>query len=95
MEWSLKNKESSKLKSGRWLSPLVGDQKRVGRDMIVVIEIIAGRLMRHALTRQGCQRQIVTVLETNKGLPSGATGCQLEVGLTGSNEYSKQAAAYR
>ena len=33
--------------------PLVGDDNRVGGDMIVVVEIIIGRLMREALTRQG------------------------------------------
>ena len=34
-------------------SPLVGDNKGVGGDMIVVVEIITtSRLMRDALTRQ-------------------------------------------
>ena len=61
--------------------------------MIVVVEIIAGRLMREALKIQGCQ--LVTMLETNKGLPSGVTGPQLKSQLTGTNEYSKQTAAYR
>ena len=75
------------------LSPLVGDHNRVGGDMIVVVEIIAGQLMREALTRKGCQ--LVTMLETNKGLPSGDVGCQLETQLTGSNKYSRQTAAYR
>ena len=36
-----------------WPLPLVGDDNRVSGDMIVVVEIIIGRLMREALTRQG------------------------------------------
>ena len=39
--------------------------------------------------------QLVTILETNRSLPSGAKGCHLETQLTGSNEYSKDTAAYR
>ena len=38
-----------------WLSPLIGGNKRVGGDMIAVVEIITGRLMRDALTKQGCR----------------------------------------
>ena len=59
------------------------------RDMIVVVtvEIIAGWQM-GALTRQWCQ--LVTMLEANKGLPSGITGCQLETQLTRNNERSNR-----
>ena len=74
-------------------SPLVGDHNRVGGDMIVDVEIIAGRTMRDALTRRDCQ--LVTVLETNNDLPSGANGSQLKTQLTGSKDYSKKTAAYR
>ena len=34
---------------------MVGDHDRVGRDMIVVVEIIGGRLMREAFTRERSQ----------------------------------------
>ena len=44
-----------------WPSPLVGDYNRVGGDIIVVVEIIIGRLMRNALTRQGCQLDTTNV----------------------------------
>ena len=60
------------------------------RDMIVVVtavEIIAGWQM-GALTRQWCQ--LVTMLEANKGLPSGIIGCQLETQLTRNNERSNR-----
>ena len=63
MEWSLRNKESSELNSEKWLSPLVGDHNRVCRDMIVVVEVITGRLMRDALKRQGCQLVTINVRE--------------------------------
>ena len=58
--------------------------------MIVIVEIIAGRLMRETLTRQECQ--LVAMLETNKG--SGAISCHLETQLTESNECAKQTVAY-
>ena len=45
--------------------------------MIFVVKIIAGRLMRHALRRQGCQH-VTNMLGRNKGLPSGPTGSHLE-----------------
>jgi hypothetical protein len=45
--------------------------------MIVIVEIIAGRLMRDALTRQGCQF-VTIMLGKNKDLPSGPTGSHLE-----------------
>ena len=48
--------------------------------MVVVVEIIAGGLMRDALTRRGCQ--LVTILEMNKDLPSGVTGFHLKTKLT-------------
>ena len=80
-------KGSSIFSGERRPSPLVGDHDRVGRDMIVVVEIVAGRLMREALPRQTCQ--FVIVLETNNGLPRGVTGFHLEAQLTGSNEYPK------
>ena len=41
MEQSLRNEESTRLNIGRWLSPLVGDHKRIGGDIIVVVDIIA------------------------------------------------------
>jgi hypothetical protein len=40
-----------KSNSGRWLSPLVGDHNRIGGDMIIVVEIIAGQQMREALKK--------------------------------------------
>ena len=55
---------------------MVGDHSRVGRDMIAVVEIIACRLMRDALTRQGCQ--FVTTNVWKKQGPSGPTGSHLE-----------------
>ena len=69
------------------INVLVRDHNRVNRDMIVVVEVIAGRQMRDALTKQGCQ--LVTMLKTNKGLPNGATASHLEIQLMGSNEHSK------
>jgi hypothetical protein len=49
MEKSLRNEEKFKIEQR--LSPLVGDHKRVNGDMIIVVEIIAGRLMRETLKR--------------------------------------------
>ena len=43
---------------------MVGDHNRVSGDMIVVVEIIAGRLMRGALTRQAYQ--LVTIKNVRK-----------------------------
>ena len=89
----LRNKESSIFINGRRPSPLIRDHNRVGGDIIVIVEIIAGGLMRAALRRQGCR--LVAMLETNKSLPSGNTGFHLKIQLKGSNESSKQTAAYR
>ena len=72
MEQSLRKKKYLVV---RWPLPLVGDHDRVGRNMIVVVEIIAGWLMRNALTRQECQ--LATMLEMNKGIPRGVTGFHL------------------
>ena len=72
---------------------MVCDRNRVGRHMIVVVEIVISQLMWEALTRQGCQ--LFTMLETNKSLPSGVTGSHLKTELTGQNEYLRQTAAYR
>ena len=58
---------------------MVGDQNRVGRDMIAIVEIVAGRLMRYALTREG-HRLVTLLVGKIEGLPSGATGCHLEEG---------------
>ena len=51
----------------------------------------AGRLDEISMTTW----QLVTMLETNKGLPSGNIGCHLETKLTGRNEYLMQTPAYR
>ena len=53
--------------SGRWLSPLVRDHNRIGRDMIVVVKIIAGRLVREALKRYECQLATI-MLKKEQGL---------------------------
>ena len=45
--------------------------------MIVVVEIIAGRLMRNALKRERCQL-VAIMFERNEDLPSGNTGFHLE-----------------
>ena len=63
------------------VSPLVGDYNRVGRDMIIVVEIIAGRLMRDALTRKNVNL-LSSMLGRNKDLLSGATGSHLEEAKT-------------
>ena len=57
-------------------SPLVGDYNRICGDMIAIVEVIAGRPMRAALRRQGCQH--LTIFKTNKDLPRGFTGFHLE-----------------
>ena len=64
------------------ISPLVRDHNRIGRDMIVGVEIITSRLVREALTRYECQ--LVTIM-LEKDLPSGNTGFHLEKQLTQSN----------
>jgi hypothetical protein len=50
--------------------------------MIVIVEIIAGRLMRGAL---GCQ--YFTIGRNEQGIPRGITGFHLETQSMGSNEY--------
>ena len=94
MEKSLRNEESSKLNM-RWLSPLVGDHNRVGGNMIVMVDIIAGQPTRAPLTKQGCQLVTLIEMPVNKDLPSGNTGFHLEIQLRGSNEHPKKTAAYR
>jgi hypothetical protein len=46
--------------------------------MVIVVEIIPGRLMRDGLARQGCQLAI-KMSRRNKGLPNGPIGSHLEV----------------
>ena len=58
------SEENSKLSSGRLSSPFVEDNNRFGGDMIVLVEIIAGRLMRNAFTRKGLQLVIKNVRKT-------------------------------
>jgi hypothetical protein len=69
--------EESSIFSRKLLSPLVRNHKRVGGDMIVVVEIIAGRLMRDAL-RDKDVNLLPSMLGRNKDLPSGNAGCHLE-----------------
>ena len=69
---------------GRKPSPLVGDHNRVGGDVIAMVEIIVGRLMWAALTRQGCQ--LATMLKTKCDPPSGNVGFQLETHSAESND---------
>ena len=61
-----------------WPLPLVGDDNRVGGDMIVVVEIIIGRLMREPLTRKGCQLVTINVRKEQCDLPSGNTAAHLK-----------------
>ena len=82
LPYEVEFEKRGKFSGGRWPLPLVSDYNRVGGDMIVIVEIIVGRLMREALTRQGCQL-VTMMLETNKGLPSGVTGCHLENTVSG------------
>ena len=51
MEKRLRNEEILKLNYERWTSPMVRDHNRIGGNVIVVVEIIAGRLVRDALRR--------------------------------------------
>jgi hypothetical protein len=56
---------------------LVGDHNSFGRNMIVAVEIVVGQLMRDTLPTYG--HRLVIMSRRNKGLPSGVTGCHLEV----------------
>ena len=71
---------------------MVRDYNRIGRDVIVVVEIITSQLVREALKRYGCQ--LVTIM-LEKDLPSGNTGFHLETQLRQTNGYSKENAAHR
>ena len=46
--------------------------------MIVVVEIIIGRLMREPLTRKGCQLVTINVRKEQCDLPSGNTAAHLK-----------------
>ena len=76
-EWSLRNKLRSIFSGGiqRKRSPLVGDHNRVGRDMIAIVKIIAGRLMRDALMKQGWTT--CSYVRNKQSLPNGFVGFHL------------------